>query len=505
MDSTLKETLRTLVANIKALFPTKTSDLTNDGEGGSPADPFVKQSELPTKTSDLTNDGEGFYREPFITKSEVKQSNWSQMDASKYDYINGRTHFDTNEKILFDGYFETFEEDANNVIITLPGININIGETGSKLCINNGEAFVQVGGGGGQYGRSAAYGFQSTTVVTVSNTYDPTQERYSRISIRKGFDVDLTTPMYVKIFKPVENGYIKQLDKKFVPFVDNILMPTDGSLIAMPVFQVLDLRKEGNRITIKIPDGYVALVMNGGESCGYLKVHTYINGYNSFWTSPGGSNYPFTLTTHTTGWAVGSQTYSEYIPGTPPQTIYHQYLRHWYRDSISNLSLGFNNSGGSIPFYTADCYCGINEFVIEVSHTEYTQQWEEQNYNLVDCAAIIWGYIFLYKRQHPMKYEVDATGQVLNANVTTGQSIGLSDLMTRWEVGDKYDIVLTKDGESPVTYENCECTQAAAYGDKQIIVGNSGLTIKGYRYASYLTTADFVAGPYTIYIYKHED
>ena len=73
--------------------PTKTSDLINDGEGGSPADPFVVESELapvatsndyndldnkptipvqPTKTSDLINDGEGGSPvDPFMKQGDL--------------------------------------------------------------------------------------------------------------------------------------------------------------------------------------------------------------------------------------------------------------------------------------------------------------------------------------------------------------------------------------------------------------------------------------------------
>ena len=86
--------------NGKPSIPTKTSDLTNDGEGGSPVDKFVVESELedytptnslaavalsndytdldnkpsiPTKTSDLTNDGNGGSpADPFVVESDLE-------------------------------------------------------------------------------------------------------------------------------------------------------------------------------------------------------------------------------------------------------------------------------------------------------------------------------------------------------------------------------------------------------------------------------------------------
>lgn len=54
------------------VIPSKTSDLTNDGDGNSP---FARMSDLPgsqtvpTKTSDLTNDGDGTH--PFATTDDV--------------------------------------------------------------------------------------------------------------------------------------------------------------------------------------------------------------------------------------------------------------------------------------------------------------------------------------------------------------------------------------------------------------------------------------------------
>ena len=53
--------------------PTKTSDLTNDGDDG--INPFISAADLPdpptvpTKTSDLVNDGEG--TDPFITAADI--------------------------------------------------------------------------------------------------------------------------------------------------------------------------------------------------------------------------------------------------------------------------------------------------------------------------------------------------------------------------------------------------------------------------------------------------
>lgn len=47
-------------------IPTKTSDLTNDGDG---TDPFITSANVPTATSELTNDGDG--TDPFATTAEI--------------------------------------------------------------------------------------------------------------------------------------------------------------------------------------------------------------------------------------------------------------------------------------------------------------------------------------------------------------------------------------------------------------------------------------------------
>jgi len=127
MDTNLKETLKTLVTNIKLLIsgsignailtikqnnvnvgtftsnatsnvdvniavPTSTSDLINDGEGGSPADPFVKQS-------------------------EIVQSDWKQNDKNEDGFVKNRTHYETDKAIMY--YFENEQTDSSGKVYYL--------------------------------------------------------------------------------------------------------------------------------------------------------------------------------------------------------------------------------------------------------------------------------------------------------------------------------------------------------------------------------------------------
>lgn len=61
-----------VVSSSNAYYPIPTSLFTNDGEGGTPVDPFAKVSEIPTKTSDLINDGEGGSPARFIEEDELE-------------------------------------------------------------------------------------------------------------------------------------------------------------------------------------------------------------------------------------------------------------------------------------------------------------------------------------------------------------------------------------------------------------------------------------------------
>lgn len=76
MDTKLKETLKILVTNVKTFMSgnylakntTRTSDLINDGEGGSPVDKFAKES-------------------------AIVQSNWLENDNTKASFVINRTHY----------------------------------------------------------------------------------------------------------------------------------------------------------------------------------------------------------------------------------------------------------------------------------------------------------------------------------------------------------------------------------------------------------------------------
>lgn len=58
-------------------IPTKTSDLTNDGDG---TDPFATTAEIPTATSELTNDGDG--TSPFATLDDIPTGGGSTFYGS---------------------------------------------------------------------------------------------------------------------------------------------------------------------------------------------------------------------------------------------------------------------------------------------------------------------------------------------------------------------------------------------------------------------------------------
>ena len=125
--------LETLWAKIKSIVPTKTSDLINDGDGGSPADPFVQESDLaavaktgsyndledtpdiPANTSDLTNDGsdgtstyvetdeleevafsgdyEDLNNKPEIPAAQVA-ADWNKDGDDYVDGVKNRTHYE---------------------------------------------------------------------------------------------------------------------------------------------------------------------------------------------------------------------------------------------------------------------------------------------------------------------------------------------------------------------------------------------------------------------------
>ena len=72
----------------KPSIPTHTSDLINDGEGGTPVDPFATVGSIPVKTSDLTNDGDG--SSPFVTEDDIAQSDWNQETTTAKDYIKNK-------------------------------------------------------------------------------------------------------------------------------------------------------------------------------------------------------------------------------------------------------------------------------------------------------------------------------------------------------------------------------------------------------------------------------
>lgn len=86
LDARQGKVLKDLIEDIT--LPTKTSDLTNDGDGDSPfatMDDLPTPPAVPTKTSDLTNDGDG--SSSFATLSDLQQA----VD-SQYELLDLHTH-----------------------------------------------------------------------------------------------------------------------------------------------------------------------------------------------------------------------------------------------------------------------------------------------------------------------------------------------------------------------------------------------------------------------------
>lgn len=77
-------------------IPTKTSDLTNDGEGGETPDPFAKVSEIPTALSDLDNDGN------FVTDADYTHTdnNYTSEEKTKLGAIEAEANKTTVDSTI---------------------------------------------------------------------------------------------------------------------------------------------------------------------------------------------------------------------------------------------------------------------------------------------------------------------------------------------------------------------------------------------------------------------
>lgn len=243
--------LETLWAKIKSIVPTKTSDLINDGDGGSPADPFVQESDLatvaktgsyndledtpdiPANTSDLTNDGsdgtstyvetdeledvafsgdyEDLNNKPEIPAAQVA-ADWDKDGDDYVDGVKNRTHY--TETTYVEEYNETVESISNvSHIVLSTDILANSKEQYyikyDKIVVNDKE-YIYTGQGGSMGDHGVSYTAEDSSSIILWDYND--ESCYADAS---NADIEIGDDFVISCVNETEN--VVQLNEKYIP------------------------------------------------------------------------------------------------------------------------------------------------------------------------------------------------------------------------------------------------------------------------------------------------
>lgn len=146
------------------------------------------------------------------------------------------------------------------------------------------------------------------------------------------------------------------------------------------ILKVLDIGTAGNKIVIDIPEGYIGYVQTE-ESAGCFKYCSYVNGYNSIFSS-----YSADLKLKTTAWGQWTEN-NEIVSGE--------------REATNTQTVNMSYSGSSLPLPTSNAYAlkGGTQIEIEVDATRFPETYLEDHEGKVLPKILIWGTIFCYRRE----------------------------------------------------------------------------------------------------------
>ena len=170
-------------------------------------DDLSDKPSIPTKTSQLTNDGNG--SSPFITESQIEpqvQSNWNENDATSKSHILHRTHWEIPATVIMN---KTFPAPGDGTVFfnldtpLIAGELYTVAIQGLPSGFDTTEEIVAAGDSDVAYlsnSKGLEIGYSATGFSSGYNAY------YTGIGANYGEVVTIT-----------KSGELHQLDEKFIP------------------------------------------------------------------------------------------------------------------------------------------------------------------------------------------------------------------------------------------------------------------------------------------------
>ena len=150
--------------------------------------------------------------------------------------------------------------------------------------------------------------------------------------------------------------------------------------LRLNIMRVLDIGAVGNKVLIDVPEGYVCYAQTA-ESAGTFRYCSWVNGYNSFFTS-----YSASVVTKITKYGAekGNSVYTR-VEGV---------------DTYVNTGVSLEVASGSIYLSSPGSYCikGGTQIEIEVASTTLPSNIIEENGGVILPKILIWGTLFCFRR-----------------------------------------------------------------------------------------------------------